>query len=161
MQNGVIWGVIFKALETSEMRRVDLIRPFFLPLKISKHPWVMIFFIIISWHSCHWFFFFLLVQFIMQDCNWTWRIDIVFTLETRLGVCQGSICFVSFLSIIGQVIWLLTITHTLDQTSDPITLSLTLANCRHLEDSVFLKPCKGDTFLVYCFSCQWIWIQGL
>lgn len=48
----------------------------------------------------------------------------------------------------------LTIAHILGQTSCPSILSLTLANCRHLEDSVGLKPYGGDIFLLYCFSCQ-------
>lgn len=48
----------------------------------------------------------------------------------------------------------LTITHMLGQTSDPSILSVTLANCRYVEDSVLLKSCKGDIFLVYCFSYQ-------
>lgn len=106
MQNDVVWEGIFKGLETRQVRRIEPIRPFFLPLKISKRPRITIF--SVSCHSCHQFFLFLsVVQFIMQGSIWMQRIDTVFTLETRFGVCQSLIFSISFLSIAGQLIWLL------------------------------------------------------
>lgn len=106
MQNDVVWEGIFKGLETRQVRRIEPIRHFFLPLKISKHPRITIF--SVSCHSCHWFFLFLMVvQFIMQGSVWIQRRDTMFTLETRFGVCQGLMLSISFLSIAGQLIWLL------------------------------------------------------
>lgn len=106
MQSDMVWEGIFKGLETRQVRRIEPIRPFFLPLKISKQPRITIF--SVSCHSCHCFSLFLMVvQFIMQGSIWIQRRDTVFTLETRFGVCQGLMFSVSFPSIAGQLIWLL------------------------------------------------------
>lgn len=161
MQNDVVWEGIFKGLETRQVRRIEPIRPFFLPLKISKHPWITIF--SFSCHSCHWFFLFLMVvQFIKQGSICTWsakKKHCIFTLETRFGVCQRLMFSLSFLSIAGQLIWLLKSHIHLARQATPVS-HLWNSNCRYLQDSVCQMP-YGGIFLMYCFTCQWLLIQGL
>lgn len=148
--------MIFKALETSQMRGIELIRPFFLPLEMSKqthlnNEWVFLLAVIAVTD----FFFFLFGGPVYNAGEYL-------NMKNRYCVYPGDQAwslpglnlFCIFPVNSGTTDLTLRIAHIVGQTRYPRILSLTLANCTHLEDSVGLKPYGGDIFLVYCFSCQ-------